>query len=225
MELGRDGRLYALSLKDSPRGRIIALSLSNPDLASAALVVPEGADTIEAFRSTRDRLYVDYMAGGPSELRVFALDGKPRGRVPTEPVSNVAIDGTLENGAIIVGVQSFVTPPSTWLYSPATGQLGKTALAGAWKVNFDDAEVVREWATSKDGTKIPVNIVMKKGTRRDGSNPVLLNGYGGFGLHHRPVFFLRHRGFVRPRRVHMVGQPPARGGRLRGRGPARRTGH
>ena len=65
---------------------------------------------------------------------------------------------------------------------------GQTALAGESKVRFDDAEVVREMAVSKDGTRVPVNILMKKGTRRDGSNPVLLYGYGGYGLSLRPSF-------------------------------------
>ncbi len=55
-------------------------------------------------------------------------------------------------------------------------------------VSFDDAEVVREFATSKDGTKIPVNILRKKGIKLDGSNPTLLYGYGGYGISQVPVF-------------------------------------
>jgi prolyl oligopeptidase len=60
-------------------------------------------------------------------------------------------------------------------------------------VSFADAEVVREMAVSKDGTKIPVNILMRKGTKRDGSNPVLLNGYGGYGVNEQPYFSERNR--------------------------------
>jgi prolyl oligopeptidase len=55
-------------------------------------------------------------------------------------------------------------------------------------VNFDDAELVREMATSKDGTKVPVNILMKKGTKLDGSNPLILYGYGGYGVNLNPYF-------------------------------------
>ena len=193
MELGRDGRLYGLSLMDAPRGKIIALSMAKPDLKSATLVVPQAEDTIESFHPSRDRLYVDYMAGGPSEIRIFDLAGKSLGKIPTEPISSVSISGVLENGDVLVGIQSFVTPPSTYLYAPGTGNLQKTALAGEWKVKFDDAEVVREWAVSKDGTRVPVNILMKKGTRRDGSNPVLLTGYGGYGLSMRPYFSVSNR--------------------------------
>ena len=193
MAPGRDGRLYALSLADAPRGKIVALPISKPDLAAATLVVPQGEDTIESFRTTRDRVFVDYMAGGPSELRIFDLHGSALGRVPTEPISNISIGEALENGDVLVGVQSFVTPPSWYLYSAGSAKLERTALAGEWKVKFDDAEVMREWATSKDGTKVPVNILMKKGTRRDGSNPVLLNGYGGYGISMRPYFSVSNR--------------------------------
>jgi prolyl oligopeptidase len=57
-------------------------------------------------------------------------------------------------------------------------------------VSFADAEVKREMAKSKDGTMVPVNIIMKKGTKLDGSNPLLLYGYGGYGLSERPHFSL-----------------------------------
>ena len=60
-------------------------------------------------------------------------------------------------------------------------------------MRFDDAEVVREMAASKDGTRVPVNILMKKGTKRDGTNPVLLYGYGGYGLSERPRFSVANR--------------------------------
>jgi prolyl oligopeptidase len=193
MEIGRDGRLYALSLNKTLRGRILAMPLAKPALANAKEVVGEGADTIEGFRPGRDRLYVDYMAGGPSELRIFSLDGKPMGAVPTEPVSNVSLAEELLDGNVLVSSQSFVTAPAISVYSPASGKLAKTTLVGEPKVRFDDAEVVREMATSRDGTQVPVNILMKKGTKRDGRNPVLLSGYGGYGVSMRPYFSTANR--------------------------------
>jgi prolyl oligopeptidase len=191
--VGRDGRLYLRSLGGTPRGRILALPLDKPVLADAKEVVPQGDDTIETFAATRDRLYVDYMAGGPTEVRVFDLSGKTLGRVPTEPVSNVQLEEALLDGDVLVSVQSFVTSPTVFLYSPASGKLAKTAFAGESKVRFDDAEVVREMAVSKDGTRVPVNIVMKKGTKRDGRNPVLLYAYGGYGVSMRPYFSVANR--------------------------------
>ena len=193
IELGVDGRLYALSLKDAPRGRILALPLAHPDLAQATVVVPEGADTIEDLRPAQTRLYVTYMVGGPSEVRVFSLAGKPLSTLPTEPISTVYLGARLAGDEILVGSQSYLNAPAWYRYSPRGGKLVRTALAGRSKVSFADAEVVREMATSKDGTKVPVNILMKKGTKRDGSNPAILYGYGGYGLSERPYFSMASR--------------------------------
>jgi prolyl oligopeptidase len=88
----------------------------------------------------------------------------------------------------MVNVQSYVTPSTWYLYSGAGGKLEKLVLDGESPVKFDDVEVVREFATSKDGTKVPVNILMKKGTKLDGSNPALLYGYGGYGINMTPYF-------------------------------------
>jgi prolyl oligopeptidase len=193
MNIGFDGRLYALDLKGTPRGRILALPLDKPELASAKEVVPQGDDTIEGFTATRDRLYVQYMAGGPSELRIFGLDGKAAGSVPTEPISSVRIAARLDDGDLLVQTESYVSPPAVQRYSARDGRLVKTTLGGKWNVSFADATVVREMATSKDGTRVPVNILMKKGTKRDGKNPVLIYGYGGYGISMRPYYSLANR--------------------------------
>ena len=69
----------------------------------------------------------------------------------------------------------------------------KTALVGTSPVSFADIEVTREFATSKDGTKIPLNIVRKKGTKLDGQNPTLLYGYGGYSISMSPNFDFTRR--------------------------------
>jgi prolyl oligopeptidase len=193
MVLGRDARIYALSLKDSPRGKILAMPIAKPELAKATVLVPEGEGTIEDVAPALDRIYVDYMVGGPSEVRVFDLAGKSKPSLPTEPISSIYVGTVLENGDVLFGSQSYVTPPSVYRYSPREGRFEKTKLAGEYKVSFEDAEVVREMATSKDGTKVPVNILMKKGTKLDGSNPVVLEGYGGYGVNISPYFSLANR--------------------------------
>jgi prolyl oligopeptidase len=76
------------------------------------------------------------------------------------------------------------------------GTLEKTALAGDSPVKFDDAEVVREFATSRDGTRVPLSIMMKKGTKLDGSNPALLYGYGAYGISMRPFFSVSNRAWL-----------------------------
>ena len=191
--LGFDGRLYALSLKGAPRGKVLAMPMAKPELAKAVVLVPQGEASIQDLAPTATRVYVDYMAGGPSEVRVFDLKGKALPALPTEPVSSAGIGVRLGGDDVLFGAESFVKPFAWYRYTAGDGKLEKTALAGESKVSFDDVEVSREMAVSKDGTKVPLNILMKKGTKRDGSNPVLLTGYGGYGINLAPNFGLSRR--------------------------------
>jgi len=81
-----------------------------------------------------------------------------------------------------------VQPFAWYIYEPETAHPQRTALALTSPVNFDDIEVLREQATSKDGTRVPVNILKKKGVPLDGNNPTILYGYGGYGISMTPGF-------------------------------------
>jgi prolyl oligopeptidase len=190
--LGFDGRLYALSNSGAPNGMVLSMPLADPRLANAKTVVAESAGVIQSAAPTATRLYVVYMAGGPSEIRMFDLAGKPLGTLPSEPISSNSIGERLVGDEILVGSMSYVSAPAWYRFSPSS-QLVRTALSTPSKVSFSDAEVVREMATSKDGTRIPVTLVMRKGALRDGSNPVLLYGYGGYGISMAPYFNERTR--------------------------------
>ena len=193
IELGFDGNLYALSLKDAPRGKVLAISMAKPDLASARVIVSQGEDTIEDVAPTATRLYVGYMVGGPSEIRVFDLAGKPVRALPTEPISSNSLGERLGGDDILVHSESYLHSAVWSRYESKANKLENAHLADPSKVSMADAEVVREMARSKDGTMVPVNIIMKKGAKRDGSHPLLLYGYGGYGLSERPYFSLWSR--------------------------------
>jgi prolyl oligopeptidase len=93
----------------------------------------------------------------------------------------------------IFGNVSYVKPFAWFTYDPASKRVSRTALYMTSPVEFDDIEVVREFATSRDGTKVPLNILYKKGTKRDGRNPTLLYGYGGYGISLTPSFDVTRR--------------------------------
>ena len=154
----------------------------------AKLVVPQGEDVIRSIAPTATRLYVVYLVGGPSEIRMLELATGATRRLPAAPVSSNAIGERLGGDAILVSSTSYVSELAWYRYSPAADRLERTALAAPSKVSFADAQVVREMALSKDGTRVPVNIVMKKGTKLDASNPLLLTGYGGYGISLEPRF-------------------------------------
>lgn len=190
---GLNGKLYLLAVSGAPRGKILSVPLDNPKLSEARTVVPQSDATIESFIPAATRLYVGEMRGGPSEIAVFDLGGKKLSSVPTKPVSSVQVGVRLKGDEILFGSVSYLEPFAWYGFDPATGAVTKTRLAGTSFVNFDDAEVVRDFAVSKDGTKVPINIISRKGTKLDGRNPTILYGYGGYGVNMTPNFRRRNR--------------------------------
>ena len=207
-EFGRDGRLYALALKGSPRGRIVAMALDDArtELPGAPTVVAESDAVIEAFLPTTSRLYVEVLLGGPSELRVHALDGRRLGMVEAQPITTVSLGARLAGDNILFSSESYLRAFAWYEYDGARrgARPLKTALSDAPAFasagGLPGAEAVREFAVSKDGTRVPVDVVRMKGTPLDGAQPVLLTGYGGYGIAMRPHFsrntvaWLRHGG-------------------------------
>ena len=145
---------------------------------------------------TADRLYVTYQLGGPSEIRVFGYDGAAQVGPNVLPVSSVGQIVALENDEVLYQNSSYLEPGAWYLFCPAKGTTTKTALVTQSPVDFSDCEVVREHAISKDGTQIPVNIIRRKGAVPDGNHPVLLNGYGGYGISITPGFSALRRVWI-----------------------------
>ena len=191
MELGRDGNIYMLSLKDAPRGKVLRMPMENPVIAKARVSVPQSNAVIESIDVSRERLYVDYMNGGPSEVKVFGLEGTLIANMPTEDVSAVTLEAVTEDGDMLFSSTSMVNNTAWYRYAWRSGKVTKAKITPDYKDLVTDAVVVREMCTSKDGTKVPVNILMKKGTKRDGSHPLLLYGYGGYGVTMRPYYSTR----------------------------------
>ena len=206
LKFGADLALYLLSRKDAPRGQILRLplvesdhaqtSVAKLDLAQAKVVVPQtsgGADesdraSIENFSPTFGHLYVVDVVGGPSRVRVFDTQGKAL-PAPTLPaISSVGQVVPVGGGDVLFFTATYLEPAAWYRFDAATGKAVRTALFQTSPIHFDDAEVVRAFATSKDGTRIPINIIRLKGAKLDGSNPTLLSGYGGYGISTKPGF-------------------------------------
>jgi prolyl oligopeptidase len=193
VRLGRDNALYLLSRADAPRGKILRMPLDNPVLDSATTVVETSDAVIQSFEPTGDALYVADLLGGPSQIRRFDLAGTNQAVIAIPKISAVSEMEPLEDNSLLFRDVSF-TEPAAWFHvvDPTTAPV-KTALVNTSPVSFADIEVTREMATSKDGTKIPLNIVRKKGTKQDGNNPTLLYSYGGYGISMSPNFDFTRR--------------------------------
>jgi prolyl oligopeptidase len=193
VKFGRDGALYLLSRKNAPRGQVLRLPLGTPALAKATVAAPKGRGTVQEFAPSDHGLYVSYLLGGPSALFYYPRGSTRSREIPIPPISAVSGLDSWQGDDLVFGNVSYLKPFAWFTYDPAAKALRRTALYMTAPVDFDDIEVVREFATSKDGTKVPVNILHKQGLKRDGQSPTLLYGYGGYGVSLTPGFDSTHR--------------------------------
>ena len=192
VKFGKDDALYLLSKKNAPRGKILRLPLAGADLTKAVVIVPEGRGVVDNFEPSAHGLYVAIMEGGPSRLWYYPGHGRSV-EVPVLPVSTVGGLHCWQGDELIFANASYLVPNGWYQWAPGQKQPRVTALKETSSANFDDIEVVRELAVSKDGTKVPINILRKQGIKLDGKNPTLLTGYGGYGISLKPAFSATRR--------------------------------
>jgi prolyl oligopeptidase len=185
---GGGSDLYLLSRHDAPMGKVLHLAAGKTKLADAQTVVPEGKFAMQELVGTPHRVYVVDQAGGPMQVRVFDSKGTDLGMVALPPSSAVSQVAKLAADDVLVQSETYLEP-SAWRYFDASARsIHVTALRRKATVDFSDTEVLREFATSKDGTKVPLNIIRRKGTKLDGNNPVVLYAYGGYGISMTPRY-------------------------------------
>ncbi|HTW74859.1 MAG TPA: prolyl oligopeptidase family serine peptidase [Steroidobacteraceae bacterium] len=196
---GPDGAIYAISRRGSSNGRILKLAppFAPEALARAPVLIPAADVAIVSGGAEEDQpdlsfdahhLFVRDIVGGPNRIRIFTLQGRPAGMLPLPPIAgNDEID-PLGDGDVLYDVSTYLQPRYYAHWHAASGTATPSALRQSSPISYADAQVLREFAVSRDGTRVPVNIILKKGTRRDGRNPLLLYGYGGFGISMTPEF-------------------------------------
>jgi prolyl oligopeptidase len=186
---GHAGSLYLVSRKGAPRGRVLRMPTApGAALDQAAELLSEGEGSIEPpLLVTKTRVYVARINGGPSQVEWYDVHGRAAGRLPLPAVGAVEEMVGLAGDEAMFRVETY-TEPSAWQQLDAAGKVRATALSSRARVSFADAEVTRETAVSKDGTRVPLSIIHRKGLALDGSHPALLTGYGGYSISKRPAF-------------------------------------
>jgi len=176
--------IYLLSHKNASRFKVLHTKLSNPDVAHAEVLVPEGPALIKAVAAASDAIYVQEMEGGLGRLvRVpYASSSAQRVPLPAEGVVTIAATDPRVPGEVLT-MDSWTKAQTIYAYDPGTGQTTDTKLQPVGPFDSPtDLESVEVKAKSYDGTMVPLSIVYKKGTKLDGSNPTILDGYGAYGI-------------------------------------------
>jgi len=186
-----DGILYMLTTHEAPNGRIVAVDLKDPSMTKWKVIVPEhkGGGVIQGFEVAKDVLAVTYLRNASSSIEAFDLAGKSKGTVKLPGLGTAAIASAPDRYEAYMSFTSFNFPPSIFRIDLARPQAAPL-LWESPKVPVDPStvQVSQEWYRSKDGTKVSMFLVHRKGLRLDGSNPTILYGYGGFKVSLTPTF-------------------------------------
>ena len=195
--IAKDGTLYGLSRLGAPRGKVLKLAppYKGGFAAAPTIIAEQPVDAIvdggssEAPLHVTDRaLSVTRIAGGPNVVTIYDRSGAHPVRLPLPPLSAIGEIATMPSGDFVYSVSTFLKPTYFERWSAARKRAAPTPLRQTSPVSYEDAEVTRIFATSKDGTKVPVSIIARKGTKLDGTHPALLYGYGGYGVNQQPGF-------------------------------------
>jgi prolyl oligopeptidase len=182
--------LYLLTYKNAPRFKVLRIDTRNPDISSAETVVPPSEAVITAVRPAKDGLYVQLLDGGIGRLLHVPYGSKAKAETVSLPFQGsvfIDTDPRLE-GALIFG-SSWTRAYKVYSYDPTTKQVIDTGIQPRGPYDSpDNLESVEVKAKAADGTLVPLSIVYRKGVKMDGSNPVLLDGYGGYGVTMEPYF-------------------------------------
>jgi len=184
-----NGVMYIVTNEDAPHYKVFAARAEAPDQSHWKPVIPESEDAVlQGLSIIGGKLVAEYEKKVSSLLKIFSVEGKPLAEVPLPGIGSVAgVGGQWDSQEAFFGFQSFTVPPTILHYDM---QSGKTSLFAKVEAPIDSGgyEVKQVWCKSKDGTRVPMFIVSKKGLALTGKNPTLLYGYGGFQVSETPAF-------------------------------------
>ena len=183
------GKLYITTNEDAPRYRVLVADATNPKRENWKELIPQTDAVLQNASVTGGKLFAQYEHNASSELTIFDVDGKKLADIPLPTIGTVfATGGKWDSNELFFGFQSYTVPPSIYRYDLNDGKTSQWAKVDAPSIDPSAFEVQQVWYNSKDGTRIPMFVVSKKGIEKNGKNPVLLTGYGGFNVSETPTF-------------------------------------
>ncbi|MCK6446482.1 MAG: prolyl oligopeptidase family serine peptidase [Planctomycetes bacterium] len=187
--LGNQGStFFFLTNLAASRQRVIAIDVAKPERANWREIVPERAETLQSVSLVGGRLVCNYLADAHSKVLIHALDGAFERELPLPGLGTASgFGGEIDEMETFYSFASFTAPPTIFRYDFTTGE---SSLFRRSPTTFDASAYTTEqvFYTSKDGTRVPMFLTYKRGLARNGRNPTLLYGYGGFNVPLTPSF-------------------------------------
>jgi prolyl oligopeptidase len=187
--IDNDGPIFWFKTDNkASRGRVIAVDIRKPDPSNWKEVIPEAKENLIGVNMVGNLFVATYLKDARTQVKMFDPDGRFVREVDFPGIGSAGgFGGKRTDTETFYSFTSFTTPPSIYRYDMISGQ-SKLFRKSNVKFNPDDYEVKQVFYASKDGTKVPMFLSMKKGIKLDGSNPTLLYGYGGFDIPLTPAF-------------------------------------
>jgi prolyl oligopeptidase len=187
------GKVYIVTNEDAPRYRVFVTDAGNYDRANWKEIIPQSDAVLQGAAVWGGKIFAQYEQNATSQLKLFDLDGKKINDLVLPAIGTVfGSSGKWNRDEIFYGFQSFTTPTSVYRYDLNSGETSQWAKVDAPSIDSSAYDVSQEWFHSKDGTRVPMFVVHKKGLlkekERSGKNPTLLTAYGGFNISLTPAF-------------------------------------
>jgi prolyl oligopeptidase len=174
---------------NAPNDRVFVAPAGNPGRENWKEIVSENKKaSIQGTSLAGGRVYVSYLEDVKPRIIGYDLTGQKKDEIAFETLGNLAsVSGTWESPLAFFSFSSFAVPPTIYQYDVASGTRTEFSRDSAPVVS-DNFTVEQVWYPSKDGTRVPMFLLYKKGLQRNGANPTYLTGYGGFTSTELPVF-------------------------------------
>jgi prolyl oligopeptidase len=185
-----NGRLYILTNEDAPRYRLFVTEAGNYERDDWKEIISQTGGVLKDATVWGGKIFAQYEQNASSQLTVFDIGGTKLKDLALPAIGTVfGASGKWDRDEMFYGFQSFTFAPSIYRYDLESGAAAALwAKVDAPSIDSSAYEVAQEWYHSKDGTRVPMFIVHKKGLKKDGSNPTLLTAYGGFNISMTPAF-------------------------------------
>ncbi|MFO7694979.1 MAG: prolyl oligopeptidase family serine peptidase [Vicinamibacterales bacterium] len=195
-------KLLVQTDRGAPNGRVVLIDPARPDEANWTTILPERTEPLQGAGTAGGKLFVTYLKDVATVAEVHALDGALENVVELPgPGAAGGFGGERDHAFVFYTFTSFDVPPTIYRYDIATKQSSVFRTPEIPGFDASTYETKQVFYTSKDGTRVPMFLVHKKGLKLDGTNPTLLYGYGGFNVTTSPGFYalriaLVENGFV-----------------------------
>ncbi len=183
----REERLYLVTNDGAPNRRAYVVEYDHPERKLWRELVAEKKDPLVEIDVLRSQIVATYLHEASSRLERMTLAGRSLGALSLPSIGTAHVAGFADSDEAFVAFESFVSPPRVLRFEGAasTGELWD----GAGEIpEMNGVETTLTYAQSKDGTKVPLFVVAKKGLSHDGASAALLWGYGGFNSNQTPTF-------------------------------------